>query len=76
MESDMSEEKKPEAPAIVIPPFVVALVNYVLKVGLPVLATFLFVKYGIVLPIEKSNAKVEAAIVANTTAVKECASFK
>ncbi len=72
----MSEEKKPDAPAIVIPAFVVSLINYVLKIGLPMLATFLFVKYGIVLPIEKSNAKVEAAIRENTATVKECSSFK
>lgn len=72
----MSEEKKPETMAVVIPPFILMMVNYLIKVGLPMLAAFLMAKYGIVVPIQQSNAKVEAAIVANTSAVKECASFK
>jgi len=72
----MSEEKKVDGTAVVIPPVVLAMLNYVIKVGLAALAVWLTARYGIVLPIEKSNAKVEAAIVANTVAVKECASFK
>jgi hypothetical protein len=72
----MSEEKKPVENPVVIPPVVLAMLNYIIKVGLAALAVWLATRYGIVLPIEKSNAKVEAAIVANTQAVKEAASWK
>ena len=67
----MSEENKPQQPVgVIIPPIVLGMLNYGIKILLPLAALFLFTRWGIVIPIQQSQAKIEAAVREQTAIVQ------